>query len=149
MAETKSVQKASYPLPAYNFRVTVDGESMSFSEVSGIRLERGHVTYRHGLSFKEGQDIAKYVYEEYVPLTLKKGTVKGANALCAWVTERATNPRPLDVSLCDEQGAPVVTWHVAKAVAIKLEAPSFEADSNTVSIDSLEVMAAGISVEFH
>ena len=106
------------------------------------------MTYRHGLSFKEGQDIAKYFYEEYVPLTLKRGTVRGADALSSWVAERDTSPRPLDLSLCDEEGQPVVTWHVQKAVAVKLDAPSFEADSNAVSIDSLEVMAAGISVEY-
>ena len=62
MAETKIDQKARYPLPVYNFRVTIDGTSMSFSEVSGINLEYDTVTYRHGLSFWEGEGIQKYYF---------------------------------------------------------------------------------------
>ena len=67
MAETKDFLKANYPLPAYNFRVTVDGRSMSFSEVSGINIEYETLTYRHGLSFLEGETIQKFFYEKYVP----------------------------------------------------------------------------------
>ena len=53
MAESKSDQ--AYPLAAYNYRVTVAGTTMSFSEVSGLAVEYEKVTYRHGLSFREGE----------------------------------------------------------------------------------------------
>jgi hypothetical protein len=36
MPDSKAVQKASYPLPAYNFRVTVDAASASFTEATGL-----------------------------------------------------------------------------------------------------------------
>lgn len=147
MAETKEIQKSSYPLPAYNFRVTVDGTPMSFAEVSGISLEYETVTYRHGLSFWEGEGIKKYYYDKYVNFTLKKGTIKGIDFLYAWLKEKAV--RAVQVSLCDEQGQPVISWRVAKALPVKLEAPTFSADTNEVAIESLEVMAAGISVEYH
>jgi len=55
--------------------------------------------------------------------------------------------RPLAISLCDEAGAPVVVWHIKEAVPVKLGAPSFDAAGNQVAIESLELLASGISVE--
>lgn len=147
MAETKDYQKSSYPIPVYNFRVSIDGTPMSFSEVSGINLEYETVTYRHGLSFWEGEGIKKYYYDKYVTVTLKKGTIKGINFLHDWLKDKQV--RTVQVSLCDELGQPVVSWRIAKALPVKLEAPTFDASTNEVSIESLEVMAAGIFIEHH
>lgn len=141
---TPSEEAARYPLMAYNFRVTVDGEAMRFSEVRGLNREYEHVTYRHGLSFREGEDIVKYRLDRYVALTMKRGVMTGGTELHNWLEHRGD--RPIEISLCDEQGAAVMTWRVAKAVAVKLEAPSFDASTNEVAIETLEVMAAGISV---
>jgi len=149
VAEAKDFQSANYPLPVYNYRVTVGGTSMSFSQVSGISLEYTAVTYKHGLSYTEGQLIRKFFFEEYIPVTLKKGTVKGANDLYEWVTDTENEPRTLDVSLCDEEGVPAVTWRIAKALAVKVDAPDFDPNSNDVSIESLELLASGISVIHH
>ena len=41
----------------------------------------------------------------------------------------------------DQVGAPVVTWHIAKAVPVKVSAPTYDATTNDVAIDTLEVMA--------
>lgn len=147
MAETRDVQKSSYPLPVYNFRVTIDGTPMSFSEVSGITREYETVTYRHGFSFREGEGIKKYYINKYVPVTMKKGTIKGLDYLYYWLREKQT--RMMEVSLCDEQGKALVTWRINKAVLVKLEAPTFDANSNEVSIESLEVMAAGIEILYN
>ena len=149
MAETKNVQMERYPLPVYNFRVTIDGTSVSFSQVSGISIEYETVTYRHGLSFWEGEGIKKYYYDKYVPITFKKGVVKGVNFFHDWLQEKSSSTKPLDVSLCDEQGTPVVTWHIARALPVKLEAPAFDASANDAAIESLELLAAGISVVHH
>lgn len=147
MAQTKKQQKAAYPLPAYNFRVDVGGTTMSFSQVSGVSVEYETVTYRHGLTFMEGESIKLYRYDKYVPITLKRGTVRGINTLYEWLRSREL--RHLDISLCDEAGAPIVTWHVGKAVPTKLDAPDFDASTNDVAIESLEVMAASVTVEHH
>ncbi|MFC1603760.1 phage tail protein [Planctomycetota bacterium] len=147
MAETKDFQKSSYPLPAYNFRVTINGTPMSFSQVSGISREHETVTYRHGFSFWEGEDITAYYFKKYAPITFKKGTIKGVSFLYEWLREEKI--RPMEVSLCDESGKPVVSWRIAKAIPVKLEAPTFDASTKEVSIESLEVMAAGISIEYH
>lgn len=147
MAETKDLQRSRYPLPAYNFRVTIKDTPMSFSQVSGLVREHETVTYRHGFSYWEGEDITAYHLKKYAPVTFKKGTVKGITFLYDWL--RAKEVRPIDISLCDESGQLVLSWRIAKALPVKLEAPTFDATTNEVSIESLEVMAADISIEYH
>ena len=145
MVETRAAQKKSYPLPVYNFRVTVDGESVSFSEVSGIKLEYETVAYRHGLSYWEGETLARFAYPKYMPISLKKGTVAGTGFLYGWLTgDKAA--RAMEISLCDEKGNPLVVWRIIRAIPTRLEAPVFDADSNQASIETLELMASGISV---
>ena len=149
MAITKEEVKTQYPLPVYNFRVEVDGQAMSFSEVSGLNIEFEKVVYRHGLSFWEGEGIKKYFYDKYVPVTFKKGTIRGTNVLYDWLSRKSSSIKMVVVSLCDENGQPVVSWRIKKAVPTKLTAPTFDASANDVSVEELEIMAAGISVEHH
>ncbi len=147
MAHSIATQVASYPLVAYNFRVTVGDVAMSFTEVTGLAREFDTLTYRHGLSFIEGEDITRYRIDKYVPLTLKRGVVKGLPQLREWL--EAGDKRPISVSLCDERGEPVVTWRVQKALPTKLEAPGLQASSSEAAVESLSLMAAGISIETH
>jgi phage tail-like protein len=140
---------ATYPLPAYNYRVDVEGISMSFAQVSGIQIERDTLTYRHGLSYWEGEAIRSYRNNSYIPVTLRKGVVHGNTAIYEWLNADGAERRTVDVHLCDAEGKPVVTWHIAKALAVKLEAPGFDPSDNSVAIESLEIMAAGISLEHH
>ncbi len=147
MPLSKDQIAAAYPLPAYSFRVDVEGASMSFSEVSGIAVSRDTLTYRHGLSYWEGESIRTYRADRYIPVSLKKGVVRGISALYDWLNAGGGSRRALDVHLCDAAGEPVVTWHIAKAVAVKLEAPALDPNQNDVAVERLEIMAAGISLE--
>lgn len=144
MAHSRAQQRSSYPLVAYNFRVNVDGAAMRFAKVTGLQREYKTLTYRHGLSFVEGEQITKYFVDTYVPVTLVQGTVVGAKSLHEWL-ERS-KPVALEVALCDAEGTPVLAWRIAKALAVKLSAPSFDASTNEVAIDTLELRAAGITV---
>lgn len=144
MALSKAEQRARYPLAVYNFRVSVDGVDMAFSEVSGLHREHQVATYRHGLSFAEGEDLTKYRLDRYVSLTLKRGTVLASTVPYAWLEGKELSS--MDINLCDEEGTPVIGWHVAKAIAVKLEAPTFDASASGVSVETLEVKAAGISI---
>lgn len=144
MASLPSEVRTSYPLMTYNFTVKLGGAQMSFAEVSGLAREYETVTYRHGLTFREGEDIVKYRIDRYVPITMKRGSMIKGTELHAWLEHRGD--RALEIQLCDEEGDPVFIWTVAKAVAVKLTAPNFDAASNEVAIETLEVMGAGISV---
>lgn len=140
----RAQEVASDPLVAYNFRVTVGGVAMGFAEVSGLQRTYEHVTYRHGLSFSEGEKIDKVHLDRYAPITMKRGTVYASTTLRTWLEDRA--PRAIDIVLCGVGGAALVRWRVAKGLAVKLVAPTFDAGGNEVAIETLEVMAAGISV---
>ena len=147
MAETKAQQKAAYPLPAYNFQVIVDGQSASFSDVSGLVIEYETVTYRHGFSDWEGETITRVKPMKHIPVTLKKGTVAGQNFLSDWLGQEPAKGRAMAISLCDEAGKPVVVWHIKEAIATKLTAPTLDANANQVSIETLDLMVSGISIE--
>ncbi|HEX3349520.1 MAG TPA: phage tail protein [Acetobacteraceae bacterium] len=147
MAETTAIQKTTYPLPAYNFRVTVDGQSASFAEASGLAIEYETVTYRHGFSAWEGETITRFRALKHVPLSLKKGTVAGNTLFGDWLGASPTSARAIGISLCDEAGAPVVVWRIAEAIPTKLSAPTFDASTNQVSIETLDLLVSGISVE--
>src|SRR4051812_25277146 len=81
MAELPEAQRRSYPLPSYNFRVTIDGAVIGCSEVSGLSREYGTVTYRHGLSFLEGEELVRFSLSKFSQITLKKGVVIGTTSL--------------------------------------------------------------------
>lgn len=144
MAVSTATQRSRYPVMAYNFRVTVGSSTASFAEVSGLKREFETVTYRHGLSFREGEDITKYYLAKYEPITLRRGVFRGAASLYDWVD--AKEDRAITIALCDELGYPVVEWKIERAVVKKIDAPSFDAKAGEVAVDSIEVMAAGISI---
>jgi len=146
----------NYPLAAYNFRVSIDGMDIGFSEVSGLVQEYQTLTYRHGMSWLWGETITKFPLNTYSEVTLNKGVVCNTadtqelyNWLQSWHLCHAPSIRKsVTVSLLDESGSSVVTWKLLKALATKLEASSLQADSNEVAIDTLTLMATGISVEY-
>jgi phage tail-like protein len=145
MADSAIYQKASYPLTTYNFRVKVDETLMNFTEVSGIAVEYDHVTYRHGLSFWEGESIETFYYNRFIPITCKRGTIYGNKPtfLYDWLQKR--DLRSMEISLCDEQSNPMLSWKIAYAVPTSLKAPAFSAASNDVSIETLELQGRGVS----
>ena len=70
MSESIAAQRTTYPLAAYNFRVTIGDIAMGFTEVSGLARGYETITYKHGLSYWEGESITKFRYDKYVPITL-------------------------------------------------------------------------------
>ena len=137
-------QATTYPLPAYNFRVSRGGQTMRFAKVSGLQREHKVLTYRDGLSFLDGELIARYHLDQYVSVTLEQGVVQGENSLHTWL--EATELQAMEVQLCNAKGVPVLAWRIARTIPIKITAPSFDAKSNEVAIDVMEIKASGISI---
>lgn len=144
MAESTDQQRATYPLPTYNYRVDVGGVTMGFSKVSGLVVDRSTVTYRHGLSFREGIEIRQIAPETFGTLTLERGLVIGFEQLHEWLVEG--DIRPLDIHLCDAEGKPVVTWQVRKAVPVRLQGPEIDGSTGGVALERLELEASTVSV---
>jgi len=160
MAEDKEHIKSTYPLPVYNYRVTIQSffsgssEVASFSEVSGLAMEYEHVTYKHGFSFAMGKKVIPGMPKE-VRVTLKRGLIKDRKLLQSWIDDTYSNPFLLDkkrdivVALLDEAGKAVIEWTVQRALPIKMDAPTFDANSNEVAIETLELVAHGLKVNFN
>ena len=55
--------------------------------------------------------------------------------------------RDIVVHLLDETGSTVVSWKVIDAFPTKLTAPSFDASSNEVAIESMDLMAFRVTME--
>lgn len=145
MPDPVEYQRLSYPLAVYNFRVEVGGKGITFTEISGITAEYEHVTYRHGLSFMDGERIYVFNRNQFKQITCKRGTVLGADPTYLYDWLKSRKLRSMDIHLCDQEGNQVMTWKVAAAVPVRLTAPSFSAGSNDASIDTLELMAKGVS----
>jgi len=88
-----------------------------------------------------------------IRLTMKKGVVSNNNFLSRWLQDTYANPfkdskKDILVDLCDESGKAVIRWKVLGALPIKLDAPAFNAGSNEVAIETLELVAHDIQVDY-
>jgi phage tail-like protein len=85
-------------------------------------------------------------------VTLRKGVVPSTSltALFGWINAiqiNQINKQDIYVRLCDEEGTAVLSWKVINAFPTKLDAPTFDANSNDVAIESMELMGDGIIIE--
>ena len=152
MATTVEEIKNNYPLPAYNFRVEIEGMNpISFAEISGLSIARETITYRDGLSCVQGAKHMPGMVSD-IRFTMKKGVVKADSKLYDWINStRVTTveKKNITISLMDEKGEfPVVTWKVKNAFPVKLDAPTFDAKTNEVAIEALELMADDLKIEY-
>jgi len=138
----------TYPLPTYNYRVTIDGveAGMSFTEVSGLEIDHDHVLYRHGFSWVMGDYLIRG-QRKPIRLHLKRGIIQHRSFLYDWLTSELK--KDVRIDLCDEEGMPIVTWEVYRALPLKLDAPSFNVNSSEVAIENLELIAHDLKLIHH
>ncbi len=156
MATTQEDIKATYPLPVYNYKVDIGQDTVAFSEVSGLNIGYETTVYKESNteSGKAGPRVFRMPTQaSNTTLTLKKGLVpaKSQAALYDWINSIRTNQvikKDILISLCDETGKAVVSWTVSNAFPTKLVVPTFDAKSNDVAIESLELMADGVSINY-
>jgi len=151
-------------LPVYNYRVTIANETtIGFSEVSGLSIEHEPVVYKHGLSFAIGNKIIPGM-RQALNVTLQRALTTGSNAqyLWNWFHLVYSNPytmeakRDITISLGTietQEGdttehVTAVRWKVSRALPTQLEMPTFSAEANEVAVESLSLVAHGLSVEY-
>lgn len=141
--------KSTYPIPVFYYRVTIgDEDSIAFSEVSGLNFQYETITYKDGLSYKDGPKYMPGFYNA-VNLTLQKGIVPADSFLLNWfktIRLNTVEKRDVRIDLLNENGEATVSWTAKDAFPTKLDAPSFNASSNEVAIESLELMATFLEV---
>ena len=154
MAVSPDTIRTDYPLPVYNYRVEIAGASIAFSEVSGLNIGYEITTYKESPTAATPGPRTMHMPAQVTPptITLKKGLVRGKSlqSLYAWIQTVAINQidkRDIFVRLCDEKGAPVISWKILNAFPTKLTAPTFDAKSNDVAIETMELKADAITME--
>lgn len=154
MALPKDQIAANYPLPAYNYRVDIGADTIAFSEVSGLEIKLGTITYSESPTAGGSPGpvaLAMPGIPEFLTITLKKGLVKtkSIKALYAWIASTQLNridKKDISIYLCDEKGDAVVVWKVIDAFPTKLSAPTFSASANEAAIETMELMADNLVI---
>jgi len=148
MATTAADIANEYPIPLFRFVVSFGEEQIPFSEVSGLDIGVETITYKDGLGKKHmpGQKTD-------VNITLKRGLVRQQSQFYQWISSISLNlvdKKDITISLTNETAdEPLVTWKVMNAFPKKLTAPSPNGGSNEASVETLELMADDITMEFH
>lgn len=135
------------PFRGFNFVVEVDGiQGAGFRECSGLDASTDVVDYREG---KDGGNIARKLtgLNKHANITLKWG-VTDDHRLWDWrksVIEGKPQRKNGSVVLNDETGAEKVRWNFVAAWPTKWTGPTFNATSNEVAIETLEIVHEGLT----
>ena len=84
---------------------------------------------------------------KYGNITLKKGMIEG-KVLYDWILKGLTGEverKTVTVSLLDEKQTAVSSWKVINAWPTKYSAPDFNATSNEIAVETLELAHEGMT----
>ncbi len=133
-----------YPPVGFHFRVEVLGlppndRDVCFAEVSGLSVEMGTEEVAEG---GENRFIQKYPTQaKYPELVLKRGLLLNSEVF-AWlrgcIQDYTIQPKNIDVQLLNEEGEPLLTWHLVNAYPTKWSVSDLNATNNAIAIESLQ-----------
>lgn len=135
------------PYMAFNFLVEIEGLLVGgFSEVTGLQIETVIETYREGgLNEYEHKLAGPTRYPSN--LSLKHG-LTDIETLWSWhqdVTQGQITRKNGTIYLLDRQRRPAMWWDFMEAYPVKWVGPELRADSNTVAVETVELVHRGIS----
>lgn len=135
----------SNPFPVFNFQVEVEGLiAGSFSEVSGLGAEIDIEEYREG-------GVNEFVHKllkntKYGNLICRKGVTK-STLLYDWykrIVIGNIERRMITIILLDSQKIPIKNWSFKNCIPIHWKGPELKSDSNTIAIESVELVHQGL-----
>lgn len=136
-----------YPRAKFRFKLEIDGLAAGgFSEVSGFDATIDPIEYREGDMATE-TPLKVAGLRKYGNITLKKGIITG-QVLYDWIAKgltAAVERKTVTISLLDEAQAVVASWQVINAWPTKYTAPDFNATSNEIAIETLELAHEGMT----
>ncbi len=140
--------KRDDPYQQFNFLVEIDNVPRAgFTECSGLTTDTDPIDYR------EGADINLNVRKlsglrKYTNVVLKRGYTQD-KSLWEWrkkVINGDTERRSADIILLDEQRNEVLRWRIQQAWISKWESGPFNAKTNEVAIETIELMHEGLQL---
>jgi phage tail-like protein len=135
------------PMRAFNFKLEMDGVTKAgFRECSGLDASTDPVDYREG---QEKGNIARKLtgLNKHANIVMKRG-VTDDHSLWDWrkkVIDGKTDRQHGSIVLCDETGEEKVRWNFVEGWPTKWTGPTFNATSNEVAIESLEIVHEGLT----
>ncbi len=138
-----------YPLPRFHFQVDWGGAKISFTEVTGLAMEREKIEYRHSDS-KDFNKIAMPGLIKNNNITLKRGKFEKDFDFNTWLddiaNERVNGRRDVTIRLLNEKHEPVAAWSATRCFPVKITAPDLKSDANEAAIESLEIAHEGLKL---
>lgn len=138
-----------YPLPRFHFRVEWGGAKFSFTEVTGLVMEREKIEYRHSDS-KDFNKIAMPGLVKNNNITLKRGKFEKDFDYNQWLedvaNERVEGRRDVIIKLLNEKHEPVAAWSAVRCFPVKVTAPDLKSDANEIAVESLEIAHEGLKL---
>jgi phage tail-like protein len=138
-----------YPLPRFHFQVDWGGAMISFTEVTGLVIEREKIEYRHSDS-KDFNKIAMPGMIKNNNITLKRGKFERDFDYNLWFEEvadaRFEVRRDVVIRLLNEKHEPVAAWSATRCFPVKVMAPDLKSDANEVAIESIELAHEGLQL---
>lgn len=138
---------AGYPRVKFRYKLEIEGlEAGWFSEVSGFDASIEPIEYREGDMAAIEPPLKLAGLRKYGNITLKKGMIEG-KVPYDWILNGQTGEverKTVTVRLLDEKQAASASWKVINAWPIKYTASDFDAASNEIAVEILELAHEGI-----
>jgi phage tail-like protein len=139
-----------YPLPRFHFEVDWGGTKMSFTEVTGLVMEREKIEYRHSDS-KDFNKISMPGLVKNNNITLKRGKFEGDFDFNTWLEAVANERggpgrRNVNIRLLNEKHETVAAWTATRCFPVKVTAPDLKSDANEAAIESIEIAHEGLKL---
>jgi phage tail-like protein len=137
------------PYRGYNYRVEIDDTTVAgFSEASNLTHDVEPVEYREGTDPMYPRKLSGL--RKFSDITLKRGYTQDT-ALYDWYAAALNGPivrRNGAIILQDEQKSDVIRWNFTDGWITKYESSTMNATSNEPFIESVQICAEKIEVEF-
>ena len=133
----------SYPPVGFHFLVVFElfpqtPNDFRFQEVSGLEVEMEMEQVKEGGQNRFTHNLP--VRSRYTDLTLKRGMFTGSG-ITLWCRNAIDNfifqPTNLLISLLNAEHLPLQSWYVVNAIPKKWQVTSFNAEENSIAIESL------------
>ena len=136
------------PYGGYNFHVEWDGiVHAGFRECSGLDSTTDPKEYREGTDPITARKLPGLV--SYSNITLGRG-ISDNDELWKWraqIAKGVVERRNLSIVLMDDVGEERIRWNLVNCWPTTWTAPSFDASSNEVAIETLELAHEGVAVD--
>ncbi|WP_046755826.1 phage tail protein [Kordia jejudonensis] len=135
-----------YPVSGFHFVVYFNGllpnpVDLSFQSVSGLSVTVETEAYTEGGENRFVHEIPKGL--KFSTLTLKRGLKAAPSSITKWCEDAYESftfkPLNLIVMLLNEKHIPIKSWNIVGAYPIKYELGDFNAETNSILIETLEL----------